>query len=232
MLSHIVTAAKGLFSQQDPAEEDPTSSTHDHQDTVLPERPKNMVSTRRTRYGTAEVEESSNTGISPAGSGKRKTRSAMPNGTGSQAKKRKTVPGDSGIAVVVNSTPDIELNGTINEEAGVSDADGAPATVENANSSVPGGIAAKSTHMRFGSEDPIPVLEEDAKTMPPEAKEPEAVDDESSDDDEAPETIDNSTQLANMKAARQNEEQAKLRYVISTDGLYLVHSNNITDTNN
>lgn len=213
MLSHIVTAAKGLFSAQDPAEEDLSSSAHDERSTTLPERPKNMVSTRRTRYGTTEPEGSSNTKTSPVGGGKRKTRSTVPNGTENQAKKRKTVPeGDSAIAVVVNGTRDTGRNGTINKEAGSSDWEDVSVASVDANSKYPGGVAVKSTHMRFGSEEPIPAPEEDSEAIP-EANEPGAVHDESSDDDEAPETFDNSAQLANIKATMQNAEQAKLRYV-------------------
>lgn len=216
MLSHIVTAAKGLFSAQDPADSVPTSSAHDGQQSpgsILPERPKNMVSTRRTRYGTVEPDGSSSTKASPAGSAKRKTRSAVPSVAENRAKKRKTVPeGVPAIAVVVDNTPVKRRNGTIREEGDSSNQDDASVASAKANSKSPGGAAVKSTHMRFGSEEPIPAPEEDAEAIS-EAKAPEPVEAESSDDDEAPETFDNSAQLANMKAAIQNAEQAKLRYV-------------------
>lgn len=212
MLSHIVTAAKGLFSTQELAEEDPATTPHDQASAILPERPKIMVSTRRTRYGTADAEDSSNTGTSSDGSGKRKSRSTLPNNTESQPKKRKTSSeANSAIAVVVNDTPDTRQNGTIDEEADSTDGDGVSVAPTTGNSKSPSGVTEKSTHMRFGSEEYIPAPNGEVDTVP-ETNQPEAGDDESSDDDEAPETLDNTTQLANMKATQQNAEQAKLRY--------------------
>lgn len=213
MLSHIVTAAKGLFSTQDIAEEDSSSSPHDQGSTVLPERPKVMVSTRRTRYGTADAEDSSNTGTSSIGSGKRKSASNTPNGLENQKKKRKTGPnGGSDIAVVVDNMPNMQRNRTLNGDEGSSEEDRASVASADADPQPSGDIVTKSTHVRFGSEEPIAISEEDADANP-ETKDPE-VDNGSSDDDEAPETLDNATQLAKVKAAMQNAEQAKLRYDI------------------
>ncbi|KAK2756749.1 hypothetical protein FQN54_005195 [Arachnomyces sp. PD_36] len=212
MLSHIVTAAKGLFSTPEPTEGDQSEAPHDQGSTVLPERPKVMVSTRRTRYGTADAENSADIGAPSPGRGKRKSRSAQPNGAESQAKKRKTSPeGDSAVAVVVNVVPDTRQNGPIIEETGSSGDEGSAVVSSPAKSKSPRETTAKSTHMRFDSEEPISIPKEDEDAIP-EMKAPEPADDESSDDDEAPEALDNSTQLANVKAAQQNAEQAKLRH--------------------
>ncbi|KAL2820357.1 U3 snoRNA associated-domain-containing protein [Aspergillus granulosus] len=68
---------------------------------------------------------------------------------------------------------------------------------------------APKKHFRFDSEEPEPILAEDADQEVPEDVQAENQDVEDSSDDEAPETVDNSAQLAKIKSEAKKREQAK-----------------------
>ena len=69
----------------------------------------------------------------------------------------------------------------------------------------------KSTHMRFDSEEPVPIVEEEKQV---EKVEEEPQDNqEDSDDDDAPEAISNVTQLQQLKGEERKREQATQQYV-------------------
>ncbi|KAL3462955.1 U3 snoRNA associated-domain-containing protein [Aspergillus heterothallicus] len=68
---------------------------------------------------------------------------------------------------------------------------------------------APKKHFRFDSEEPEPVLAEVTNQEPPEDAPAENQDGEDSSDDEAPETVDNSAQLAKLKSEAKKREQTK-----------------------
>ncbi|KAL2850590.1 U3 snoRNA associated-domain-containing protein [Aspergillus pseudoustus] len=70
-------------------------------------------------------------------------------------------------------------------------------------------LSAPKKHFRFDSEEPEPVLAESTEQELPEDVPVENQDGEDTSDDEAPETVDNSAQLAKIKSEAKKREQAK-----------------------
>lgn len=184
MFSHIVTAAKGLFTRQEPQDAlaDPAGAS----DTTT----SNMVST--TKGGAVESEVSTDppqtNGV--AKHGKRKAQPANTEKTDDkQSKRRKRVSSDAADTTHDESSKKTALNDGKDQKP--------PAS-------------ASRKHFRFDSEEPF-VPEE---TQPEEVPQASSHDEEEEDsDDDAPETIDNSAQLLKMKEQAKKQEKAKQQYV-------------------
>ncbi|ODH26448.1 hypothetical protein ACO22_04611 [Paracoccidioides brasiliensis] len=220
MLSHIVTAARGIFTRHDPGAEP----------AILPSpSPTDMVSaTRRTAsHSTTATTPVEALYSSPATNGKRKSASAK-EVTDSQATKRRkksracevisspTVEVvDDDIETNVKNLPyrTVDSNDTVGpdmhseEEKKFHTADQVKEPDNGMTNS-----AARSTHVRFGSEEPSleingghePAVEEETSKGVRETE-------DSDDDGEAPETIDNAVQLQKLKEAARKEAQSKQR---------------------
>lgn len=188
MFSHLLTAAKGLFPGQETAE--PASNT------ASSNRKTPSQSPAITDKGKADTMAEGSTRINSNSSniavvitGKRKTQlTGAGNAEGQNNKRRKGVGEENGHGIV-NGRPHEEHTQDVN------------------------GAAKK--HFRFGSEEPaIPLdtpAEETSETVQPDNRE----DGEDSSDDEAPEAVDNSTQLSSIKAEAKKRERAKQMLVDS-----------------
>ncbi|PGG99653.1 hypothetical protein GX51_06208 [Blastomyces parvus] len=229
MLSHIVTAARGLFARPDPEVEQDTPPTVDRTSNSIPPNPSpQMVSaTRRTVFPTPAAEESvaEAANSSPATTGKRKIATSN-HGPESQTPKRRKQKGPSNISSRAAKPTETE-KGVVKKlpfrTAGSSDIaepDIKPGDTLNVSTSKPNeageatsNSTAKATHVRFGSEEPAPVLnlENGQSTEGENPKESHDMEEGSDDDDEAPETIDNAAQLQILKENARKEAKAKQR---------------------
>ncbi|PGH09039.1 hypothetical protein AJ79_05768 [Helicocarpus griseus UAMH5409] len=208
MLSQFVTAARGLFARQD-------SAAEESEETPNQTSSPNMVSaTRRTVFpanATAEDARAS----SPATNGKRKITTASKRETETQApKRRKKRTSNEGVTSPAAEVTregkrarklpirSAESSDSVVPEEQVGDASQEPEQVTESNT--------KSTHVRFGSEEPDPEVNGHEEPIEEEPKLNGAHDSEDS-DDEAPETVDNSAQLRKLKEVARKEAQAKQR---------------------
>jgi hypothetical protein len=73
--------------------------------------------------------------------------------------------------------------------------------------------------VRFGSEEPPSIVNEDSETVEKDQNYSEHG--EESDDGEAPEAVSNKAQLKELKDAERKREQAKQRYVLLSFSLFL-----------
>lgn len=180
MFSHLVTAAKGLFTR--PESQDALADPAGASATTA----SNMVPT--TRRGAVETEVSA--GQPPLDSvvknGKRKAQPASTEKTvDKQSKRRKRKSLDTADA----TDDERSKKSTSNEDQGQKSVASAP-----------------RKHLRFGSEEPF-VPEE---TQPEEAPQASSLEEEEDgSDDDAPETIDNSAQLLKMKEQAKKQEKAR-----------------------
>ncbi|EEH35795.1 hypothetical protein PAAG_00118 [Paracoccidioides lutzii Pb01] len=220
MLSHIVTAARGIFTRHDPGAEPAISPSPNPTDMVSATRHTALHSTTATTPVEALYS-------SPATNGKRKSASAREE-TESQAPKRKKksraseVISSATIEVVdddvetsVKNLPyrTVDSNDTVGPDMH-SEEEKRDHTADQVKEPYNGmtNSAARSTHVRFGSEEPSletngghePAVEEETSTGVRETE-------DSDDDDEAPETIDNAVQLRKLKEAARKEAQSKQR---------------------
>ncbi|OJD13878.1 hypothetical protein ACJ73_09152 [Blastomyces percursus] len=230
MLSHIVTAARGLFARPDSGVEQDTPPSVDHALKSIPSHPSTQMvpATRRTVFPTPAAEESvaAAADSSPAAKGKRKIATSN-HGAESQATKRRKQKGPSDISSraakpaetekrVLKKLPfrttgpsDIVESDIQPKEDTLNVSTSAP---DEADDTTPNSTA-KATHVRFGSEELAPVLNGENEQSP-EGKKPGESHDmgaESDDDDEAPETIDNAAQLRQLKENARKEAKAKQR---------------------
>lgn len=171
MLSHLVTAAKGLFARTESQENlaDPAGAS-----AITSEM---ATSTRRE---TAAKDAS---------------KSPKTNGAVKQGKRKAPIDEQRTKRQKRSS---LEAAESDDEETG------SPKTEEKETESEP------KSHFRFGSEDPA-VPEPQPEQIPQASNNDD--EDDSSDDDEAPETIDNSAQLMQMKEKAKKQEKAKQLYV-------------------
>ncbi|KAK2793309.1 hypothetical protein FQN51_001305 [Onygenales sp. PD_10] len=233
MLSQFVTAARGLFARQDPALEDASTPEQAQTQQQTPgnkgsssskrqsKTASNMVSaTRRTVFGADAVDSSPIT-RSAAASGKRKIGSSSKGEADSQAPKRRKKRA-SNVASLPASGDEEEEKSPAVKKLPIRTVDTPEKTpngqldspVSEVKQSEEGSESnAKSTHMRFGSEEPEAEVNGDRKEETPVEEAPKEImetEDEDS-DDEAPETVDNAAQLRKLKEAAKKEEQAKQR---------------------
>ncbi|KAL4820248.1 U3 snoRNA associated-domain-containing protein [Aspergillus spinulosporus] len=187
MLSQIVTAAKGiLFPEQNSHGNSSTATTE--QNETFPATKSKMVTTRRSAaFQAVSPTEDAEMSGSPELNGKRKSDNTTLSGSPeTQGNKRRKRSS-------VEATEDMvkETNEDIKPEA------------------------APKKHFRFDSEEPV--LPEVAESeLAVDAQQEKLPDEEDSSEDEAPESVDNSTQLSKIKLeakkreeARRIEEQAK-----------------------
>lgn len=197
MFSHIVTAAKGLFTRQDTDKAQSKNFTTTSSDNAIASTSK-MVTTRRRKISDIVPEEEPEINGQQEVNGKRKSGPAGSGKMETQRNKRRkrasleAAEGESG-------TPEEPSEDTQETDSKQEEEKSAPAPKK---------------HFRFDSEEPeVPLdtqIEETAETQ--QAKEDSG--DDSSDDDEAPEAVDNSAQLSKVKAQAKKMEQAKQLSVI------------------
>ncbi|OAX84403.1 hypothetical protein ACJ72_01235 [Emergomyces africanus] len=226
MLSHFVTAARGLFARQDSGAEEESPHSPDQSTNPIPLNPsREMVTgTRRTVFPVAaEAADSSS-----ASKGKRKIAPSKQEAE-SQAPKRRKQRGSNNNITSPAAQP-VDERGNVVKKLPFRTADSSdvvdPETLPSSENSDPSnGVSndadeatmhsnTKAIHVRFGSEDPSPELNshsqhghvtEEAMTKAPLDSE------DSDDDDDAPETVDNAAQLRKLKEASRKEAQAKQR---------------------
>lgn len=192
MFSHLVTAAKGLFTRPESQDAlaDPTGASAT---TAL-----NMGSTK----GGAVESELSASQLQTNGavkSGKRKAQPANTEKTvDKQSKRRKRESIDAADATDDKPSKKSASDGDQNQKQALS---------------------APRKHFRFDSEEPF-VPEETQPEEAPQATSHEEEEDDS--DDDAPETVDNSAQLLKMKEQARKQEKAKQLYVSPATFLQLV----------
>lgn len=189
MFSHLVTAAKGLFTR--PESQDALADPAGASATTA----SNMGST--TKGGAVESEISikrpQTNGV--VKNGKRKAQPASTEKTvDKQSKRRKRDSLDTEDATDDKPSKKATLNGEQDQKSAAS---------------------APRKHFRFDSEEPF-VPEETQPEEAPQVPSHEEKEDDS--DDDAPETIDNSAQLLKMKEQAKKQEKAKQLYVPPTAG--------------
>ncbi|KAL2362257.1 hypothetical protein RJZ56_004865 [Blastomyces dermatitidis] len=230
MLSHIVTAARGLFARPDPGVEQDTPPTVDHTSDPIPAHssPQMVSATRRGVFPTPAAEKSAAAvaDSSPATRGKRKIATSN-HGAESQAPKRRKQRGPSNMGSQATKPAETEkgvlkklpFRTTGSSDIVESDIQPKEDTL-NVSISAPNvadeaapNSTAKATHVRFGSEEPAPVLngENEQSTEGKKPKESHDMEEDSDDDDEAPETIDNAAQLRKLKENARKEAKTKQR---------------------
>lgn len=198
MFSHIFTAARGLFTGQVPAQPNQPSSGSSALETYPP-YPSSSVPTPSSKM-TEETSKMLTPAVvieSPVTNGKRKVQSTTLTNAGgheNNSKRRRTT----------NTIPEEARNGTVNGTSGDQDT-GVEKQGQN-------GDLKKGNHMRFGSEEPVLPLDTTVEETSTVLQNGQGHDEESS-DDEAPEAVDNSTQLTNIKAEAKKRENVKQRSV-------------------
>ncbi|KKZ66306.1 hypothetical protein EMCG_07970 [[Emmonsia] crescens] len=225
MLSHFVTAARGLFARQDSGAEEETPPSPDQTTNPIPSNPstKMVSATRRTVFSTttAEVDVDS----SPATNGKRKITTSKRE-TESQAPKRRKQKGPNSMSSLAAESVDAEKSivkklpfrtadssDIVDPETQPGEEKSGPSTSSSKErDEVTTDSNAKSTHVRFGNEDPaLEVNGHNERVMKEEKPKASRDVEDSDDDDEAPETVDNTAQLRKLKDAARKEAQAKQR---------------------
>lgn len=195
MFSHIVTAAKGLFTRQD------TDKAQSKNSTIASSDNTKMVTTRRRKISDIVPEEEPEINGQQEVNGKRKSGPASSGKTETQRNKRRK-RASLEAAESESGTPEEPSEDTQETDFKQEDEKSAPAPQK---------------HFRFDSEEPeVPLdmeIEETAETQ--QAKEDSG--DDSSDDDEAPEAVDNSAQLSKVRAQAKKMEKAKQLSVIDLD---------------
>ncbi|KAE8378370.1 U3 snoRNA associated-domain-containing protein [Aspergillus bertholletiae] len=186
MFSHIVTAAKGLFTRQDSEKVQSKKYITTSSDNTIASKSK-MVTTRRRKISDIVPEEEPETNGQQEVNGKRKSGPANSGKADIQrSKRRKRASLESESGAPEEPSEDFQETDSKQEEKS------APAPKK---------------HFRFDSEEPEAPLdmqiEETAETKPAE----DSGDDSS--DDEAPEAVDNSAQLSKAKAQAKKMEMAK-----------------------
>lgn len=202
MFSHLVTAAKGLFTAQEAAEATADTTTSLSNRTIPPRSAMVTSSIQRDLASEnetlAESSESTNNG-SVMANGKRKAQTTGSRKANDQNNKRRK-----------RTSEEIEEDGDVNGES---------------NSKDTTSVGKESgKHFRFGSEEPeLPVNtrgEETSETIQPDNQD----DGEDSSDDEAPEAIDNSAQLSKIKAETKKRERARHMSVSRTFRFLFIYS--------
>lgn len=196
MFAHLVTAAKGLFTGQEPqdAPPDPTGAST----ATTP----NMVSATRRGVIAPEPEK-----IGVAKHGKRKVQPTTAEKTDDkQSKRRKRnslEAADASSDNAADAPKESDANGTKKQKPSAS---------------------APKAHFRFDSEEPAVPEHTKPEEISQTSKHDED-EEESDDDDDVPEAVDNSAQLLKMKKQAKKQEKAKQLYVISfLNACFYVHS--------
>lgn len=197
MFAHLVTAAKGLFTGQEP-QDAPTDPAGASTATT-----SNMVSA--TRRGVVAPEPEKN-GV--AKHGKRKAQPAAAEKTDDkQSKRRKRnslEAADASSDDAADAPEESDANGTKKQKPSAS---------------------ASKAHFRFDSEEPaVPEHAQPEEISQTSNHDKDEEDSDDDDDDDAPEAIDNSAQLLKMKEQAKKQEKAKQLYVISfLNACFYVH---------
>jgi U3 small nucleolar RNA-associated protein 16 len=203
MFSHIVTAAKGLFTRQESDETQlkksnnvPTASS----ESTIASKPKMVTATRRRKISDFQLEEETQINAQQEVNGKRKSGPANSGRTESQRNKRRKRISTEAAQESENETPEETAEDTKETDSKQEEEKAAPSAKK---------------HFRFDSEEPeLPLetqVEETAETQQP--KEDNS-DDSSDDDDDAPETVDNSAQLSKIRSEAKKLERAKQLSVV------------------
>ncbi|KAL4739305.1 U3 snoRNA associated-domain-containing protein, partial [Aspergillus similis] len=186
MLSQIVTAAKGILFPEENSYGNSTTATSEPNET-LPASNSKMVTTRRSAAFQA---------VSP-------TEDAKMSGSTELSGKRK-----SDNATIARS-PETQGNKR-RKRSSIEATEDMVKTKEDIKQK-----AAPKKHFRFDNEEPV-LLEMTESELPVDAQQEKRNDEEDSSEDEAPESVDNVTQLSKIKLeakkreeARKIEEQAK-----------------------
>ncbi|KAK2799165.1 hypothetical protein FQN50_008554 [Emmonsiellopsis sp. PD_5] len=238
MLSQFVTVARGLFARQDPALEDASSHSPEQEAQTQQQTPasnnkgsaskrqsktaSNMVSaTRRTVFGADSAVDSSPVIRSAAVGGKRKMGSSKAE-LDSQAPKRRKKRASNAASLPASGDEEEQESRAV-KKLPIRTVD-TPEKVQNGQLDSPVSEGkdseqvaesnAKSTHVRFGSEEPeAEVNGEHREEIPPVEEAPKEIQETEFEDsdDEAPETVDNAAQLRKLKEAAKKEELAKQR---------------------
>ncbi|OJD17173.1 hypothetical protein AJ78_02717 [Emergomyces pasteurianus Ep9510] len=222
MLSHLVTAARGLFARQNSGAEEDSPHSQDQTTNPIPlNTPPEMVSgTRRTVFPVTTEKVNSPS----ATKGKRKTAPSK-QATESQTAKRRKQRGSNNITSPVAEP--VDEGGNVVKKLPFRAADSSDVVyaetqpreeksdtsnrASNDRDEVATGSNTRATHVRFGNEDPSPEFNSHSQheQVTEDAMTKESRDSEDSDDDEAPETVDNAAQLRKIKEASRKEAQAK-----------------------
>ena len=176
MLSHLVTAAKGLFTRSESQENlaDPAGASATTSE---------MATSTRRETAAKDASKSPKTN----GAAKQGKRKAPTDEQQTKRQKRNSLEA---------ADSDVEETGSLKTEE------------KKSTESEPKG------HFRFGSEEPaVPEPQSEQISQAPNSDD----EDDSSDDDEAPETIDNSAQLLQMKEKAKKQEKAKQLFVLPSD---------------
>ncbi|OGM45449.1 putative immediate-early protein [Aspergillus bombycis] len=191
MFSHIVTAAKGLFTRQDTDKAQSKKFTTTSSDNTIASKSK-MVTTRRRKISDVVLEEEAEINRQQEVNGKRKSGPAGSGKTETQRNKRRK-RASLEAAESESGTPEEPSDDAQETDSKPEEGKAAPAPKK---------------HFRFDSEEPeVPLdmqIEETAETQ--QAKEDSGDD---SSDDEAPEAVDNSAQLSKVRAQAKKMEKAK-----------------------
>lgn len=219
MFSQFVSAAKGFFGRQDPSQEDDNSQQLPPKPAELDSSsPRNMVTaTRSSRISAPEADESLTSSRHTTSKAKRKVDASAHENGGSVPKRKKQRPSNG-----TSSTPAATTGGSTGSQM-------VSVQINRRNESLPkrpvpepstnGDTTtsreqptAKSTHVRFGSEEPTPHIDETEGATNSENYQ-EQQHSEESDEDGAPETLHNTSQLQMLRDATKKEFQARQRFV-------------------
>lgn len=220
MFSQFVSAAKGLFGRQDPSQEDDSSQQSTSKPTELESSTlHNMVAaTRRSDFSVAEADDSiaSRTGSTP--NAKRKVDVSTQENGDSVPKRKKQKPsngtGSKTAASTEKNTESKMHSVQIKKRNKLLPKGSVPEPSTNGDTTTSREQpSAKSTHVRFGSEEPAPTHIEEPEVATSLGNNQEQQNSEESDEDEAPETLDNTAQLQVLRDATKKEFQARKRFV-------------------
>lgn len=242
MFSNLVTAARGLFVRPDSTSEQEQQQGQNTA-TDQPDIDDTMVTaTRRSTFSKLEGDSAASTPSrgSPAVNGKRKSVSSTPDVQDSHATKRLKLPQ---VEVVIDSSNVSSKSGSPEPTKGrrfqimesveiVSPRgsrpssrnqsrvpsedlvqDNTPSTQNKPTEPAKVESSLKSTHVRFDSEEPAPIVEEAKQEDTTENQQKEPQEEEEDSDDDAPEAISNVAQLQQLKDEERKREQAKQQYV-------------------
>lgn len=231
MFSQIFNKARGLFpgaaadnssfTAHASASETATDSSIDSTPTTIS---ANMVTaTRRGQIGSPSPQAIDSSDA--AANGKRKTRTTRSDSQSNKRRRTESEEDDEDNNIETKHTSvvvEIPLRRKFIEENATDEvsetqqtngiSNGVEATDESQSTTTSTPPKNANNHIRFGSEEPAPVLNV-AKEIPD--SQPEEEDKSSSDDDdEAPEVVDNSVQLMSLKMQAQKQEEARKRSVV------------------
>lgn len=219
MFSQVFTRAKGIFSRNNlPASDDSSVTAQaSHSDSTDTSADDSSSTTTKMVTATRQGNVSSprTNGLDSATNTKRKTMESKTNGHSNKRRRLSPEQEDSVIEVLSSQQEVPEDNVIIQipatQEQKISN--GIKSTQKSASTTPERSAKKPSNHIRFGSEEPaLPIRtakEIEIETVP--STQVQDVEESESDDDEAPEVVDNSTQLLALKVQAQKQKEAKRR---------------------